>query len=54
MGSALLNSVYSIYPNNGRVIMFTTQTATNGYGKFKPREVNKIMNTDKEKTLFSS
>jgi hypothetical protein len=54
MGSALLNSVHSVFPNNGRVIMFTTQNPSNGFGKFKPREVNKIVNTDKEKTLFLS
>lgn len=54
MGSALLNSVHSVFPNNGRVIMFTTQTPSNGFGKFKPREINKINNTDKEKTLFAS
>ncbi len=49
MGSALLNSIHSVYPNNGRVLMFSTQIANIGYGKYKPRDVQKIINTDNEK-----
>jgi len=53
MGSALLNSVHSVFENCGRVLLFTSQTTNTGYKKVMSREVNKIINTDKEKTLYN-
>ena len=53
MGAALLNSVYSIADNCGRVLLYTSQATNTGYKKIMPREVNKFINTDKEKTLYT-
>ena len=54
MGSALLNAVHSVFPNNGKVLLFTTQPPNQGYAPYKPRDISKIINTDKEKTLFNN
>jgi hypothetical protein len=39
-------------PHPGRIIAFTSQLPSQGFGKLKKRDDSKLFNTEKENTLF--
>ena len=51
-GAALNNCGKMLKDQGGRVLIFTTSGPTVGLGKIKRRDDYKLMNTEKEKTLF--
>ena len=52
IGGALHYATSLLLKDGGRVVAFTSQMPTVGYGRLKRRDDYKLINTDKEKTLY--
>lgn len=52
LGSLLLSAGSCFAPKIGRILVFSSQMPTIGYGKLKRRDDYKLIGTEKEKTLY--